>query len=926
MIEGLQELTGEVVTTQTLDGNVDGEFISSGEVDDVLVNGTSVVENKVANVAVPTDLKDLNDDSTHRVVTDSEKTTWSNKSDFSGNYEDLTNKPDLSIYVDNTELEESQSIQDEKIDLNSMVYNALPKITGNNDVIIGTSNTPIKLELEGNCYQEETPTPDNPQVVHVVTGNNTINVLTKNMFDKNSLNGGWVRALDGTVLEQYTDTYNYTPFIKVDSNTTYTIDLYNYSGLGSAGVCEYSSNTQSSFIIAVNETQRYITFTTDVNTKYIRFTVRVDSKDFVMLEKGSTTTEYASYQSQTYPITLGNLEYCKIENNKDEFIKATNEIGLISGKWYLKKNIGKVILDGSDSGAQTISSYDEVIAYTLGGSYQASFSQIITKASTTDQVAISNYFNKAILSDRNTKTNIIYSYNDGMLRIANNISSTKAGFLTWLATHKPTVYYLLTTPEYILLDDTLQTELNNIQAAVSYNGQTNLIQINDDLPFTINYNANKNVLTKTSELTNDSGFITNAVNNLTNYYLKSETYTKSEVNTLISNIEKLTIEIVQTLPQTGESNVLYLVPKEGTTNDVYDEYLYINNNWEHIGSTEVDLSNYYTKDETKALLEPVYVTAFNNNNFDAVTNKNTFEKIINQAYKNQNSLVTILGINTGSATSKVISQFSGYLDGVTQKTTYLYKANQIFNSITLGSYRYDVEYTITGSWTNNVFTLSTISRTNQGTQKKFLTADNTSSYTPENNYNPAHKLYVDTAVANKQDMIVYRAVLSAKEYTGASLNYLGNADKEIFRSILQDAYDKQLNNFAILVSIVYGNGTGANTSYKSFLLTTIDTKKIINKPTSINFAGFCQDLISLADLVFNKLGLAVTLSWSGDTLSISKIILKNLKQRYLDTNNTDYTYNPVNPYNPATKKYVDDKIGDINTILASLTTPSNGGN
>ena len=41
--------------------------------------------------------------------------------------------------------------------------------------------------------------------------------------------------------------------------------------------------------------------------------------------------------------------------------------------------------------------------------------------------------------------------------------------------------------------------------------------------------------TKTSDLTNDSGFITNAVNNLTNYYLKSETYTKAEVQALIAS-------------------------------------------------------------------------------------------------------------------------------------------------------------------------------------------------------------------------------------------------------------------------------------------------------------------------------------------------------------------------------------------------------
>jgi len=41
------------------------------------------------------------------------------------------------------------------------------------------------------------------------------------------------------------------------------------------------------------------------------------------------------------------------------------------------------------------------------------------------------------------------------------------------------------------------------------------------------------VPTTTSQLTNDSGFITNTVNNLTNYY------TKTEINTMIGNIETL---------------------------------------------------------------------------------------------------------------------------------------------------------------------------------------------------------------------------------------------------------------------------------------------------------------------------------------------------------------------------------------------------
>ena len=44
---------------------------------------------------IPDELSDLSDDSTHRLVTDAEKTTWNAKSDFSGSYTDLSNKPTI---------------------------------------------------------------------------------------------------------------------------------------------------------------------------------------------------------------------------------------------------------------------------------------------------------------------------------------------------------------------------------------------------------------------------------------------------------------------------------------------------------------------------------------------------------------------------------------------------------------------------------------------------------------------------------------------------------------------------------------------------------------------------------------------------------------------------------------------------------------
>lgn len=44
---------------------------------------------------IPKNLSDLQDDSEHRTVTDTEKQSWNDKSDFDGNYESLTGKPTI---------------------------------------------------------------------------------------------------------------------------------------------------------------------------------------------------------------------------------------------------------------------------------------------------------------------------------------------------------------------------------------------------------------------------------------------------------------------------------------------------------------------------------------------------------------------------------------------------------------------------------------------------------------------------------------------------------------------------------------------------------------------------------------------------------------------------------------------------------------
>ena len=63
-------------------------------------------------------------------------------------------------------------------------------------------------------------------------------------------------------------------------------------------------------------------------------------------------------------------------------------------------------------------------------------------------------------------------------------------------------------------------------------------------------------------------------------------------------------EIVENLPTTDiDPNTIYMI-LSGTsaTENVYDEYMYVNNAWELIGTSATDLTNYYTKGDVDGLL------------------------------------------------------------------------------------------------------------------------------------------------------------------------------------------------------------------------------------------------------------------------------------------------------------------------------------
>lgn len=90
-----------------------------------------------------------------------------------------------------------------------------------------------------------------------------------------------------------------------------------------------------------------------------------------------------------------------------------------------------------------------------------------------------------------------------------------------------------------------------------------------------------------SELQNDAGYITKDVNDLVSYY------DKTEVDNMISTIPKFSIKVVDELPTEDISpTTIYLLRVNG--DDHFQEWVYIDGEWDKLGDGNIDLSDYAT--------------------------------------------------------------------------------------------------------------------------------------------------------------------------------------------------------------------------------------------------------------------------------------------------------------------------------------------
>ena len=243
---------------------------------------------------------------------------------------------------------------------------------------------------------------------------------------------------------------------------------------------------------------------------------------------------------------------------------------------------------------------------------------------------------------------------------------------------------------------------------------------------------------------------------LANYYLKTQTYSRTEVNDIIAALHNFEPKVVASISEVTNSGYIYLILDENNTgtNNSYDEYLFINGEAELVGNliTTIDLSNYVTSSQlTTALADYVTSTAFTTaiNNLIA----NSIQNILSQ---------TPIGGITFNAT-KPTPASSGYYTFTTNGLCLMFSSGNIYVAIgdllivtkTGDNYNY-MYYPKNGG--NLVDNLNTINRDINATC--FGTAigvpdTNYSWFIEHRNSNVTQTSAYQRAIAYSTDLIIY---------------------------------------------------------------------------------------------------------------------------------------------------------------------------
>ena len=340
-----------------------------------------------------------------------------------------------------------------------------PGVTFNNERFYvqlekGASATDFEKFVGG----QPSPSPSYPQPIQTVTGEQTVEIVGKNLFDKNTM------TLSNVAISPNIGSANgyTTVYIPCEPNTTYTVQKAQETTRFFVATTEVlpAPGVQGT-PISSSASGTVKTFTTGASARYIAVMVRSSSDTLteaqvvagVQIELGSTATAYAPYSKQTLPLDLGSIELCKLGDYQDYIWKDGED-------WKVHKATGSYTLDGEEpnwvrSGSTTTTIFVAAIA--------SNFKNILdTNASASARAQLrSDYFIRQ--SGLYSGVGLIDVYNGGSslgmsfdIQKIPNIDSAKA----WVAANKPTIVAVIATPtDTNITDTTLITQLEAIRTA-----------------------------------------------------------------------------------------------------------------------------------------------------------------------------------------------------------------------------------------------------------------------------------------------------------------------------------------------------------------------------------------------------------------------------------------------------------------------------
>jgi hypothetical protein len=345
-------------------------------------------------------------------------------------------------------------------------------------------------------------------------------------------------------LEKGTQSTSFSPYftpIELNKINTYQDSIKKSTGknLLNSSQESYTLSANENYSQAIGEiyleanTKYYISY--DVNndstsntrsTMYLQIgtgtRIYQDSGTNKNLTKGRKVWEYTPTQSAIYNVGYW-LHTSNVEVTISNYMvsKSSDTSYEPYGKvWYIEKNIGKVVLDGSET--------QWARWFSTPGVY--SCSNLIQTISSNETInCISNYYsntyNRAYVRNHldTIDNNIVTT--GGELIIANKNYTALSDFKTWLSTHNTTVYTILATPEYTEITNTELIE--DLESIELLKGENNITITSENLPALLQLFYYKQTLQGNVEYLDEIKANKEDIPSLDNYY------TKQEVNNLI---------------------------------------------------------------------------------------------------------------------------------------------------------------------------------------------------------------------------------------------------------------------------------------------------------------------------------------------------------------------------------------------------------